>query len=270
MGNSKLYKQVLISMLFIIVFIILILFNSQVLTRKFWNRQSISFFINIFKGNISKDVIPSIKTSCPIFTYYQPISDLIDPTILKRIEIWGYAYYAHGFRPIIINRQSAQTRVNFTEFLNKFSQFPTVNPREYELSCYIRWLALAEQGGGLLMDYDILPMSSSQSIQMRELKECKWNKLTTYKSLNPMITHGDVSAIEKWIEYMLNFNLSNAIKINGKSHISDMIMAIHAVNHNHGIFAVKPALPFIHYSHNLVHTVFNHIKHPLTEVKFFF
>ena len=47
-----------------------------------------------------------------------------------------------------------------------------MNSVKYELNCYLRWLALAEEGGGLLIDYDILPMISSRSAQIRGLKMC--------------------------------------------------------------------------------------------------
>jgi hypothetical protein len=187
--------------------------------------------------------------------------------VLSAFVIWGYAFYAQGFRPIILNRMHAEKRVNFKEISKKFSRFPTVNPPEYELSCYLRWIALAEQGGGLLMDYDILPMTSSRSEDMRKMRECKWGDLTTYSSMSPMVTHGNASEIEKWVNYMANFQLKDVETIQGRSHTSDMMMAIHAINHKQNIFAVKSALPFFHYSHYTIHNMFRHIKHNVAEVK---
>ncbi len=133
-------------------------------------KHSLSFLFAMDDGNILAYSLPFVRTACPVFTYYQPVSDADDPLLIQVLDIWGYAFYAQGFRPVILNRTYAEKRVNLTEISKKFSRFPTVNPPEYELSCYLRWIALAEQGGGLLMDYDILPMTSSRSEDMRKLR----------------------------------------------------------------------------------------------------
>ena len=148
----------------------------------------------------------------------------------------------------------------------EFSIFPTINPGEYDLSCYLRWIALAEQGGGFFMDYDLLPMISSRSIPMRELKACKWGELTMYETQAPMITHGSASEIERWVEYMRKFKIKETDRIEGRSHISDMLIAQHAIARSEKIFRLKPALPFFHYSHGARHAMFAHINRNATEV----
>ncbi len=243
------------------------LFSDLLRISTSWTKHSLSFLFAMDDGNILAYSLPSVRRACPVFTYYQPLSDADDPLPIQVLDIWGYAFYAQGFRPVILNRTHAEKRVNFTEISEKFSRFPTVNPPKYDLNCYLRWIALVEQGGGLLMDYDILPMTSLRNEDMRKLRECKWGDLTMDSSMYPMVTHGNASEIEKWVNYMLNFQLKDVTTINGRSHTSDMLMAIHAINHNQNVFALKSALPFFHYSHYARYNMFRHIKHTVAEVK---
>jgi hypothetical protein len=211
--------------------------------------------------------LPSVDAVCPIYTYYQPLLYSANSSLIQILDIWGYAFYAQGFRPVILNRIHAEKRATFTELLSKFSRFPSINPAEYDLNCYLRWIALAEQGGGLLMDYDIMPMASSRSGRMRELKQCTWRDLTTYELMFPMVTHGNASEIEKWVNYMANFKLTDITMEYGKPHTSDMMMAIHSIIRNHRVFTIKSALPFFHYSTDTTHYILGKIKRTAAEVK---
>ncbi|CAF2177910.1 unnamed protein product [Rotaria magnacalcarata] len=176
------------------------------------------------------------------------------------LELWGYAFYALGFFPVILNQKHAESRTDFINISKIFSKFTTVNPAEYELSCYLRWVALHQQGGGFLMDYDILPMINPRSENMHTFRTCRWGRLTTYASMSPMVTHGNASEIEQWIQYMLNFKTADFIKISGKPHISDMYMAMHAIDHTRELFIVGSILPWFHYSDHTRHSMFSHIN----------
>ena len=213
--------------------------------------------------------LPSVPAPCQIFTYSQFLPSMGDSTIAQIVELWSYAFYAQGFFPVILNHTSAEVRYNFNETRSKFSIFPSVNHADYELSCYLRWIALAERGGGLLMDYDLLPMTSPRSTAMRALKECRWTNLTTYEMQTPMVLHGSGSEIEKWVNYMTHFQMKDIVAIEGKPHISDMIMALHSISHNEKIFILKPALPFFHYSHAARRAMFDRLKRNITEVFIF-
>lgn len=227
------------------------------------------FFLSFDRFSIEKTIISRFETTrYPIYTYYQPLTNSIDFELLQILQIWAYAFYAHGFYPIVLNKNSIRTRTNLDELVKTFSSFPTVNPKNYELNCYLRWIALAERGGGILMDYDILPMLHSNSKQLIELKNSTHRQLITYKNSIPMIARGNVRQINKWIDYMLNFNLSNTNLINGKRHISDMIMAHYSISNHHDIFTVKPKLSFVHYSHHMRATVFARLNRSNIEVKF--
>lgn len=46
----------------------------------------------------------------------------------------------------------------FAEFVALYYMLPTANPKHYEVSCYLRYLALASMGGGWMVDYAAPPL----------------------------------------------------------------------------------------------------------------
>lgn len=220
-------------------------------------------------SNIERDApnaLPPVRAPCQVLTYFQFLPSMVVSTIQRTLDLWLYAFYAQGFLPVILNLTSTEERANFNKTRTEFPIFPTVNADEYELSCFLRWVALAEQGGGLFMDYDLLPMTIPRSAPMRELIACTWRDLTMYETQAPMVTHGSAPEIERWVEYMRTFKIKETDRINGRPHISDMIIAQHAITQNEKNFCLKPALPFFHCSHWARHAMFAHIKRNATEL----
>ena len=116
------------------------------------------------------------------------------------------------------------------------------------------------------MDYDVLPMTSPRRAPIRESKACRWENLTTYEIQTLMIVHGSGSEIDEWVNYMANFRLKDGVRIEGKPHVTDMIMALHSTSHNENMFVLKPPLPFFPYSHAARRVLFENIKRNDTEV----
>ena len=52
--------------------------------------------------------------------------------------------------------KDAERHPLFREFDERTKLLPTVNPGDYELACYRRWLAVARAGGGFMSDYDVV------------------------------------------------------------------------------------------------------------------
>ncbi len=53
-----------------------------------------------------------------------------------------------GWKPQILAERDARGHPQFEKYFNHFKALPSVNPNDYEVSCYIRWLALQQAGGG--------------------------------------------------------------------------------------------------------------------------
>ena len=72
------------------------------------------------------------------------------------IELWRQSWQDHGWDPVILGIDEAQKHPRFEQFKSAVLKLPTINGRDYETMCYLRWLAMAMQGPGWFTDYDVM------------------------------------------------------------------------------------------------------------------
>lgn len=75
---------------------------------------------------------------------------------LALIDVWRRSWTKAGWLPVVLNESHAQRHPRFHYYRDKFWALPTVNNHEYEVACFMRWVAMAHLGGGLLTDYDVI------------------------------------------------------------------------------------------------------------------
>src|SRR5574343_993366 len=92
-----------------------------------------------------------------VFTYFNPVPEMDVSTEHKLIVLWQHAWRMSGYEPVILTHLHADAHPQWAEVDELVRSFPTVNPVDYELACWHRWLALAQVGGGLMVDYDVIP-----------------------------------------------------------------------------------------------------------------
>lgn len=93
-----------------------------------------------------------------VYTYFDDSKNLT-PGFIAQIGIWKRSFRKHGWNPIVLTKFHAKKHPRYEEFVAKVSNpefYPTVNPRYYEVACFVRWLALDVAGGGLMTDYDVV------------------------------------------------------------------------------------------------------------------
>ncbi len=91
-----------------------------------------------------------------IYTYYQPIPTFRDDTEL--LDVWKMSWRCKCWLPIILDESHAAVHPDFASLNASLSVIPTVNPKLYERSCYIRYIALSMVGGGITVDNDVMNM----------------------------------------------------------------------------------------------------------------
>jgi len=92
-----------------------------------------------------------------IYTYHDYVPEL--PHCDKMLPMWTDAWARLGWEPIVLDHSHARMHPMYDQYVEKYKRLPTVNPKGYELACYLRWLAVAAMGGGWMSDSDVIPYS---------------------------------------------------------------------------------------------------------------
>ena len=139
-----------------------------------------------------------------------------------QIEIWKDAWRSRGWNPVVLGPLDVMKHLKYEEFRAAVEKFPTVNPKKYELVCYLRWLALSYVGGGLMTDYDVIPGTFIPR-DMEEIRKEKGMHVlqSNGKSVVPAAVFANKQALAKWLTSMATYKLDDNDKVNGSAHTSD-------------------------------------------------
>lgn len=96
-----------------------------------------------------------------VYSYYHPVPKMDVGIEAGLIILWRKSWIASEFIPVTLTHQQADAHPRAKEYLAVVEKFPSVNPPGYDLSCWMRWLALAQVGGGLMTDYDVIARAFS-------------------------------------------------------------------------------------------------------------
>lgn len=112
-----------------------------------------------------------------LYSYYADVPELNRFDELKLSVLWRARWNAAGWEPFILGDWQARQHPMFAAFDAAISKLPSVNPPEYEKSCYRRWLALAQVGGGWMSDLDVMPRTDSATIADGVIPDVPTDKL---------------------------------------------------------------------------------------------
>ena len=116
-------------------------------------------WLNPFSSSITLDehrtVLPPLPERPPVYTYYEPDSKKDDAS--KKADghlllAWRRAWYAKGFRPVVLSQAEAMKNPLFEEVQRR-----QLDP-ELELDL-LKWLAWGHMGSGLFADWLCFPMA---------------------------------------------------------------------------------------------------------------
>ncbi|KAF7592850.1 hypothetical protein BBP40_012329 [Aspergillus hancockii] len=127
-------------------------------------------WINPFSSSITLDenrsVLPPLRHRPFIYTYYEPNKgddQNEEDADAKLLLAWRRAWFAQGFRPVILGRAEAMNNE-----LYALVQLTTVTP-ELEAELF-RWLAWGHMGDGLLADWRCFPMARYDDALLSSLR----------------------------------------------------------------------------------------------------
>lgn len=188
-------------------------------------------------------------TRCKVFTFFEDLTGGIKFQSNKKVHLtrqdhlqilraWLRNWYANGWSPEILRLSDAATYPGYSWYQKRFSTFPTVNWRAYEMTCYLRWLAFAEKGGGVFVDYDIMnfpvqniPVICGSCGNSTMISE-PGDMLVSYPKFWPMLVFGGRPAADKLIRALAEYEVDpERDQFEGQPHISDMIIVQNIAEH---------------------------------------
>jgi len=130
------------------------------------------------------------------------------------INLWKYTWIKNGWKPIILNQTIAQKHLLYEKYYSVIKSFPTINTKEYENACFLRWLAMSVVGGGFMSDYDVI---NKNFVYQRE--KMVYKRPVIYQGLVPSLVFGDEEDYLKFVQLFISYKPDTFEK-----HISDMVI----------------------------------------------
>jgi len=150
-----------------------------------------------------------------IYTYYDYLPGFRDDRAL--VQEWKRTWTNHGWEPIVLTKEVAMKHPQYSQLISKFEALPTVNPKEYEMSCYLRYFAMSYVGGGWMTDYDIVNLRFYPDEYLPVPKV-----FTTFQGYNPALSFGTQQEFDRILKLMSEYKLKSTDIYWNKPHISDM------------------------------------------------
>ncbi|KAL8742388.1 MAG: hypothetical protein Q9190_005113, partial [Brigantiaea leucoxantha] len=155
------------------------------------NWQWLNPFSDTITLDESRSVLPPIKERPPIYAFYDSDAAKDEDARIaenKLLLIWRRAWWAQGFRPVILGKAEAM--------LNPFYERFQVRKMDNMLGAeFMKWLAWGQMGTGVLANWLVLPMGPYDDPLLSYLRRGEYPKLTRYEGLGAGLFSGDKPSI---------------------------------------------------------------------------
>lgn len=153
-------------------------------------------WLNPFSSSITLDenrsVLPPLRTRTPVYTYYDTTVEMDKEekqTDQELLLTWRRAWWAYGFRPVILSSADALSNPLY-ETLRAKKLEPDM---DFEI---LRFLAWGKMGTGLLASYDCFPMGDYDDDLLAYLRRGDYPELTRFETLGAGLFAGPKNLIE--------------------------------------------------------------------------
>lgn len=96
-----------------------------------------------------------------VYAYFNPVVGM--PCPFDLLSLWKRSWERRGWKAKVLSRADCLTHPLYSAYLTHVSKLPSVNPRGYDLECFMRWLAFLNVIRGsdvsLMVDYDAINRS---------------------------------------------------------------------------------------------------------------
>lgn len=150
-----------------------------------------------------------------VFTFYSPVEGKRERDELALIDLWKRSWQAVGWEPTVLGYDSLDFDDELEELARKLKKLPSTNKHNLDYWCYLRWIAVAQQGGGFMSDYDVI----NYSFEPREPGE-----LTLYDRFVPCLVSGKREEFLRAIRWFANQKTRWMRFLGRDVHTSDMLV----------------------------------------------
>jgi hypothetical protein len=175
-------------------------------------------WLNPFSSSVTLDedrvVLPPLADRPPIYTFYDTSAERDEET--KKIDkdfllTWRQAWWAHGFRPVILTDAEAMSHQLYQTLHAK--GMPATLEQDFR-----EWLAWAHMGTGLFASWYCLPMAPYDDDLLSHLRRGQYPQLTKFKALGSGLFASEKIQLEDAIKAALN-----DVKLSSYKTITDAI-----------------------------------------------
>lgn len=134
-----------------------------------------------------RSVLPPLQKRPPIYTFYDSDAEKdenVRDAENKLILTWRRAWWAQGFRPVVLGPSEAMQNPHYERFQSKKFE-PQVR------ADLLRWMAWGHMGSGVLANYLCLPMGPHEDILLSYLRRGEYPKLTRYQNIGTALFSGE-------------------------------------------------------------------------------
>lgn len=149
-----------------------------------------------------------------VFTFFSEVQGKEAEEEAALIALWRKSWERRGWEPVVLDQSAVPNTAENRRRIRHFRGLPSRNKRNLDLWCYLRWLAVAEQGGGFMCDYDVM----NYAFEPR-----KPGPLTTYDRWIPCLVSGSREEFLRVVEWFTRQRIGVVERLKG-SHISDMLI----------------------------------------------
>ncbi|KAL8751522.1 MAG: hypothetical protein Q9199_006355, partial [Rusavskia elegans] len=161
-------------------------------------------WLNPFSESITDDenrsVLPPPRERPPIYTFYDQDAEKdegIKAAQNRLLLIWRRAWWAHGFKPVVLGKAEALNNPLYERF--------QVRKMEHTLGAdMMRWLAWGQMGQGILSNWLVLPMGPYHDHLLSFLRRGEYPKLARYEGLDSGLFSSDKASIEAALKQALD------------------------------------------------------------------
>jgi hypothetical protein len=161
-------------------------------------------WMNPFSSSITLDenraVLPPLPKRPPVYTYFDADwykDDTALDSVHELLRIWRRAWWAQGFKPVVLGRPDAMNNPLYVKMGN-------LQLQDDLKTDVMRWLAWGNMGTGIMANYLALPMAPHSHPLLAYLRRGEYPRLTRYDGLDSGLFDGPKDQINKAIETALN------------------------------------------------------------------